>query len=238
MDWSSLLSGLIGAVVGGGLSLIGTLLTLRNKDKKEMRDRLERLEREKPRLEIVSYRDFSSTENDFSPNNDFNVFVATILGFYEKDGRACFSYDEKGFDSKELFYVEYILENTGLTEIMDICVSSNLPRTMSVFEYERKDIYLREHLLNYDAWSNKRYIKPNGTVKLRVFYIKDQVPSSLLHGQELIVWLRDINGYTWSQTLNAPFNEIEISKLSSESKLKESINIRKAIDCFRDPSQW
>ena len=238
MDWTSIISGLIGAVVGGLISLVGTLLTLRNKNSKEKRDKLERMNREKPRLEILSYRDFESTKNDVTLNNDFNVFAVGILGFSEKDGRAHFTYDKKAFNSNELVFVEYTLENTGLTEIMDICVSSNLPRTMSVFEYERKDFYLKEHLLNYDAWSNKRYIKPKGTINLRVYYINNQIPSSLLGGQELIVWLRDINGNTWVQTLNAPSNEIEISKLSSDLELRESTDIKKAIDCFRNPMLW
>lgn len=238
MDWSTLLSGLLGAIVGGGFSLVGTLITLRSKNKKDRRDKLEKINREKPRLEIASYRGFEQTEKDLSMNNDLNVLAVGILGFSESGGRVRFTYDKKAFDSKELVFVEYLLENTGLTEIMDMCVSSNLPKTMSVFEYERKDLYLKEQLLNYDAWSNKRYIKPKGTIKLRIYYIRDQIPSSLLGEHELIIWLRDINGYTWVQTINAPFNEIEISEISSDVELKESIDIKKAIDCFRNPMLW
>ena len=160
------------------------------------------------------------------------------MGFKEIEHRATFFYNEDALDNSKLIFIEYVFINNGLTEIEDICVTSNLHQSMSLIEFERKDFYINGHFLNYDVWSNKRYIKPKEKFTLRVYYVKDQIPSTILRSPEIILFLRDINGFVWSQVLNAPSNEIENSKLSSNNDLKECRDISKSIECFKDPRMW
>ena len=119
-----------------------------------------------------------------------------------------------------------------------MCVAGNLPRFVSVLDMNQKDTFIREGFLNYDVWSNKRYIKTKQTIRIRIYYIKDQIPATLLSGPSLTVWLKDVNGLMWSQTLSAPGNEIEISRFKTYRDFKDDTDISSAIDCFRNPELW
>lgn len=238
MDWLAFAGSVIGGLIGGLFTFFGVKLTIRHDEEKRKQEKNEKANKEKPRLEIISYKDFKDTTEIETINNDCNVLALGILDFKEIDGRACFFYNKDALDNKNLVFVEYQFVNNGLTEIEDICITSNLPRSMSLIEYERKEIYINEHFLNYDVWCNKRYIKPKDTFCLRVYYVKDQIPTTILGSPELIVWLRDVNGFVWKQMLNAPTNEIEISKMSTGSELRESRDIKKAIECFKNPIMW
>ena len=238
MDWLAFAGSVLGGLIGGLFTFFGVKLTLKHDNEKKNQERIEKATQERPRLEITSYKDFNKTANIKTINNDCNVLALGVLSFKKIDGRACFFYNEAALDNKNLVFVEYQFVNSGLTEIEDICVTSNLPRNMSLFEYEKKDFYINECLLNYDVWSSKRYIKPKATFTLRVYYVKDQKPSTILNSPELVVWLRDVNGFVWSQTLNSPANEIENSKLSNSKALREARDISKAIECFNNPIMW
>ena len=238
MDWLTFAGSVIGGIIGGLFTFLGVRATIRHDDKKKQQGRIEKANQEKPRFEIESLLNFSKTKSLSQLNNDCNVLALSIKDFKLENGKACFFYDKKSLDTSNLVFVEYTFINTGLTEIEEICVSSNLQRWMSLVELERKDFYFNNHLLNYGVWANKRYIKHNESFKLRVYYVDGQIPTTTFQCPELIVWLKDVNGFFWSQTLNAPFNEIEISKMTSYSELKESVNIKKAIECFIDPTLW
>ena len=164
--------------------------------------------------------------------------VLGIQDFKDIDGRAFFVYDTKALDNKDLASVEYLLENTGPTEIEEVCIASSSQRFVSVLDMKQKDIYVQQGFLNYDVWANKKYIKTKQTIRIRIYYIKDKVPASSLSGSSLIVWLKDVNGRMWSQLLLAPENNIEISRLKTYEDFKEATNLSDAIDCFRNPSLW
>ena len=238
MDWLAFAGSVIGGLIGGLFTFFGVKLTIRHDEEKRRQEKIEKANKEKPRLEIISYKGFKDTAKIETINNDCNVLALGILDFKEIDGRACFFYNQDALDNKNLVFVEYQFVNDGLTEIDDICITSNLPRSMSLIMYERKETYINEHFLNYDVWCNKRNIKPKDTFCLRVYYVKDQIPTTILRIPELIVWLRDVNGFVWEQILNAPTNEIETSKMSAGSKLRESRDIEKAIECFKKPIMW
>ena len=113
-----------------------------------------------------------------------------------------------------------------------------MPKNLSLIELERKEFYITKKLLNYGVWSNKRYIKPGQTLKLRVYYIKEQIIVSNLGTPVLTIWLNDINGRYWSQLLASPSQQIEISRYRKYSEFRESIDIDKSIECFIDPRMW
>lgn len=51
----------------------------------------------------------------------------------------------------------------------------------------------------------------------------------------ITVWLRDVNGRYWSQSLFCPDNKIGLPYLSNYKEFKEYINVDKALKCFRNP---
>ena len=237
MDWLAFAGSILGGLIGGLCTFAGVKLTIKHEKEKERREALEKANETKPRLEIVGFRDFSDTENDESYDPDCNVLALHIDGFRD-EGRARFFYDESAMEYKNLYFVEYELKNTGLTEISQICITSNLPKNMSVMELEKRGFYLKENLLNYDSWATKRYVKPGETMKLRAYFIKEKIIYSN-HGNPIFtIWLHDVNGRVWYQTLNAPMVEIGLPISGTRKQFYETIDVTPAIECFRDPRQW
>lgn len=237
MEWISFFGSVLGGLIGGIFTFLGVKLTLKHEQEKERKEILLKANDNKPRLEIMKYYDFNSTINKKNLNNDFNIIALGIIDFKDDNNRARFFYDTSALNEKNLVFVEYEFKNTGNTEIEDISITSNLPKIMSLFEFERKDIYINENLLCYEVRSHKRYIKPGQTIRLRVYYVKDQIICSPF-SYPFIIWLRDVNGRYWTQNFNCPVNEIEISNCSNLDEFKEAIDIKKAIECFRKPYLW
>lgn len=236
--WGSIISAIIGGLIAGLFTFLGVKLTIRHDEEKAAREKLEKMEREKPRLEISGYKRIESLNGNESLDGDCNIIALQILDFSDENGRACFSYNKDALGEGNLVCVEYEFTNTGETEIEELIVSSNLPQSMAVFEFETRKPYIANQFLSYHAHVRKRYIKPKSTVNLRVFYVKGQIPTTTFRSPELSLWIRDINGYLWCQVLDAPSDEIEAPRLKNSSDLKEAINIRSAIECFRDPKLW
>ena len=153
-------------------------------------------------------------------------------------GLDCF-YDDAALQEENLVFVEYLLKNTGKTEISEAVVAGNMPRIMAVFEYEKSRNEIQENFLNYYVGVNRRFIKPGDTIKLRIYYIKNQVlPASFFGGTVFSIWLNDVNNRIWIQSLNSPQNEIEVPQLSSLKMFKDRTDIGAAIDCFNNPHLW
>lgn len=237
MEWLAFSGSVLGGLIGGLFTFFGVKLTLKHEKAKEEKEALIKAEENKPRLEVIKYSDFNATANKKSVNNDCNVLLLNIEKFEDDNGRARFFYNEDALDSNKLIYAEFELKNTGLTEIEDICIASNLPRNMSVIELERKEFYINENLLNYKVWSNKRYIKPGKSIKIRIYYIKDQIINGLI-SYPLTIWLHDVNGRYWEQNFGSPNNDVEKSRLSSRKHFIEQTDIDTAIECFRKPYMW
>lgn len=238
MDWLAFAGSILGGLIGGLFTYFGVRLTLKHEMEKEKKKQILKADAEKPRLEIVKFLNFEETKHNRNVNNDCNVLMLDIKKFADDNGRARFFYDEQALKDENLQFVEYELKNTGLTEIADICITGNLPRNLSLIELERKETYITENFLNYEVWSNKRYIKPGQSLKLRIYYIKDQVMVSNLGTPIITIWLNDVNGRYWSQLLARPNNQIEISRYRKYSEFRENINIDTAIECFRNPYLW
>lgn len=237
MDWLAFAGSILGGLIGGLFTFVGVKLTLKHEKEKEQKEFLIKAEENKPRLEVIKYSDFNATANKKSVNNDCNVLLLNIEKFEDDNGRLRFFYNKDALDNSKLVYVEYEFKNTGLTEIEDVCITSNLPKNMAAIELERKDFYINEKLLNYEVWSNKRYIKPGISIKVRIYYVKDQIMTGSI-SYPLTIWLRDINGRYWEQNFGSPSNDVEMSRLSSRKKLKEQTNIDIAIECFKKPYLW
>lgn len=237
MEWLSFIGSILGGLIAGIFTYLGVRFTIKNDRQKEERILSEKIEKEKPRLEIIKRTciDDALASDDVY---DCAALFITILGFKEINGRACFDYDEKALSKGNLTFVDYELKNTGLTEIADIILSTNLPKQTSLIDYNQKEMFISNKFLNYEVFSNKHYIKTNDTIKLRIYYLKEQYIGSSFGNPPITIWIRDINNNYWYQLLNAPYEEIEISNRSSFKHYKEYTDVEKGIECFRNPMLW
>ena len=54
----------------------------------------------------------------------------------------------------------------------------------------------------------------------------------------LTIWMRDINGRMWRQSLHAPYNTIDNSYLTTLKDFRSAVDIVTAIKCFQNPMEW
>ena len=238
MDWLAFAGSILGGLIGGLFTFIGVCLTIKHEDRQKKLDELKKADENKPRLEIIGAVDFDLDAKNVSKlHADINALVLKIKSFKEEDGQAMFEYDYSS-DEKKFHCFEFIMKNTGLTEIEDICLTSNLPKDTGLMNYYSSEMYLSNKLLSYDVWSDKRYLKPGSSLKVRIIFPKDKIIVSNLGSAIISIWLKDVNGMVWHQPLFVEKKETEISRLSTIDDFKNAKDIKTAIKCFKNPYMW
>jgi len=242
--WGTLLISLASTIVGSFLTHFFTVRRERRKEKREYAKEMAKIRAEanekKPRLEIKNYAGFGVADKFrvLRKEKPLNLLALGILGFEDINGKPTFKYDDRALDKNNYVCVEYYLVNTGLTEIDEICFTSNLPKTMALFQLDTGLRLVENKILNYEAWHEQRYIKPGERILVRIYYIKDMIPTTILGSPELTIWLRGVNGYIWRQSLYAPTEQIEYPIMSDDLEFKDAKDVSKAIECFRDSRLW
>ena len=238
MDWLTFVGSILGGLIGGLFTFIGVKITIKYNEKQISQEESKKADKNKPRLEIIDSADYDlDVEKAAKLHADVNAFVLRIKSFKEEDGRAMFEYDYSP-DDKYLHCFEFKMKNTGLTEIEDVCLTSNLPKDTGLMNYYEREMYLSNMLLNYDVWSDKRYIKPGKSLKIRVIFPKGKTIVSNLGSAIISIWLRDINGRVWHQPLFVDRKETEISRLFKPDIFKNAMDVDTAIECFKSPYMW
>lgn len=236
MDWLNFLGSILSGIIGGLFTFLGVKVTIDNDNKKRKKEEINKAIEKRPRFEIIDYKGFE-VEKD-KVENCFEITLLDIKEFYCDGSRAYFNYDEKANKDKNYNCVEYQLKNTGMTEIVGLCATSNLPKNMSVFAYEKKNFYIENKMINYDVWADQKYIKPGQIITIRVYYLNDQVIYSNLGNPTITLWFTDINGRIWSQSFSCPDNEIGVPMLNNINNFREQTSIETAIKCFKNPMLW
>ncbi len=237
-----ILASILGGLVSGLFTFLGVFLTIkyqRNKDKKEearlQKAKDEEFDKTKPRLEIQEYIE----ERDYDENEeaDISAILVSIKG-YEKYIHH-FHYDPLILDKSKWRCVDYVLKNTGDTEIDHLYLSTNLYKDTSLLNVSTGEyiIDFNGKYLNYDVILEK-VIKPQHTVHIRICYIKDHIIVSNIGNPPIAIWLMDANDNVWRQSLFAPQNKIYTSRRSSIQEFRDYTNISTAIKCFDDPMLW
>ena len=238
MDWLSFAGSIIGGLIGGLFTYCGVKLTLNHEKEKEIKEESKKVEETKPRLEIIKHTNIKKSPEYNKREIGCCALFLKIIDYKCSGSRVQFYYDEQALEINNLVYVEYILKNIGQTEIMDICLSTNLPKNTSLLELDDREFYIRDKLLNYNVFSNKKYIKPGDSIKVRVYYINDKIIDSIIGSATITVWLSDVNGRYWSQSLFCPDNKIGLPYLSNYREFKEYTSVETAIKCFINPYLW
>lgn len=228
---SSICSGVAGALAGG----LFTLLIERKKSKnsflverqKELKDEYDK----RPRLEIKEYKDIE--EGGIHTDADLNCILLNFDNPIDNNGNLFFSYDRLALEKDNLCCVEYVFENTGKTEIDDVCLVSTQPHTTSVTKLSSKDFLIENGILSYEAWSDKRFIKPGERISIKIYFLKNKIIASPV-GSIVSIYMQDINGNLWRQELFCPIKEIENSTRASFVDFKTERNINSTLDFFKD----
>ena len=238
MEWLTFLGSILGGLIGGIFTFLGVKITINNENRKILENKREEKLKNKPRLEIVNKTEIMNYNPKFKSNNELDVVVLKILNYDNNGSRLNFYYDEEVLNKENLCYKEYTFKNTGVTEIDYICITTNLPKDTALFEFENYEFFVKERLLNYEAWSNKHFIKQGDKITVRLYYLKDKIILSNIGSATITLWLRDINGNIWYQPLFIQNDFIDKSYESNNKEFKESRDIEIALECFEKPYLW
>lgn len=247
MEILNFIGTILGGLIGGIFTYFGVSLTIKHQEKIRKLDEEDKIKKDKekrklerPRLEIVSFKKLDNCGTMHQCDADFAVVILKIIKYdvNPRNDHPCFYYDERALKIDNLCYVNYIMKNIGMTEIVDICATVNLPKEATLVNYKNLDFIIREKMLNYDGYTTKRYIKSGETFSFRVYYLNDQILVSNLGNPSITLWLCDINGNIWKQCLFSPQCEIENSLETNYNELNNVKDVRNAINCFRNPNLW
>ena len=234
---------IIGGLISGLFTFLGVFLTIeyqRKKDKAEEKKEKERLAREefanRPRLEIIDYTGETLYEEENGV--DLGVLVCCIRDFCN-EGRAKFYYDKEIKEPEKWVFVEYVLKNTGNTEINRVYFSTNLKKNTAIFNTS-----INENVSCYDnnfltqTIKFDKYIKHGESFKLRIYFVSNKIVYSNMGNPILSLWIYDEFGKFWIQSLDAPNNKISDSKLKTMKEYYEYTDERTVIECFLNPYKW
>ena len=238
-----IVASLLGGLVSGLFTFLGVFLTIsyqRKKDadeeKRKQKEKEEEINDARPRLEIQEFFAIEDEKNEQEP--DISAIIASIKGFENTD-RARFKYNPYLLETEKWVAVDYVLKNIGATEVDHLYLMTNLPRNTSIFNVtsgEYKDDF-KYQFLNYSVILEKT-IKPQQTVKIRIYYLENEVIVSNMGSAMISIWLMDINNRVWLQPLFAPHNKIYNSKKKTWKDFQSDNNIETAIKCFINPMLW
>ena len=238
MDWLSFWGSIIGGLIGGIFTFLGVFLTLRRDKKKQIIEERKQLLESKPRLEILSIKDYDHFETDDFTFEDALIEVP-IIGVDMKDNdHPKPIYPEEAINFLNLATREYIFQNTGLTEISWISFTLRDPRRLSLALFNESHLMIKNQDLQFTVHINKRFIKHGNTLKLRIFYLKEEKSIQLFKGITLWIWLCDIHGNLWVQQLTPRYNELELPKKCDKGFYDANTSVKKGYELLKHPEEY
>jgi len=208
MDWwQTFLTAIVSNILGGAITILGVLITAKIQREREN-------EKTKPNLEIVSCKPIHLYNKE--EEVDFAVFVKLL-----KKENLFLNVD----DISKWVCVEYTLKNTGQTEIMDICVATQLRANTRVYPIEGDINYIRKIGKDEFAVFRRKFVKPQGVFTLKLCYYRYAVDSkddSLY--PPIGIWLLNDDKFVWRQILYAPDELIKTSEKVKRIKFYKRVS--------------
>ena len=231
-----ILASVLGGLVGGLFTFLGVIMTIRYEERKRLKEKEDYISKNSPRLEIVDFREVHVYEEE--ETTDIEMILCKIDN-YDVSGRPSFYYDKRMVNSKDWVNITYTLKNIGGTEIDHLYFTSNLVKSVSLFNISNGEnlFSYNNNLLNYSVILDQS-IKPQEMIKIKICYITDRIITSNIGSAPVSIWLVDSNKNWWEQPLFAPSNRIYNVTRTSHKSWKNSTDIITAIRCFADPMQW
>ncbi len=234
-DWIGFAGSIFGGIIGGLFTYLGVKMTLNHEDRKRKQDEIKKAYDERPRFEIDSFSEIDKCNNKLCDTNLVLLHFETKL---YNNGKALFIYDDKLNNKDNFISFEYVLKNAGKTEIDNITFVSNLQKDTSLMDMNNIKFYDDNQMINYDVVLKKRFIKQDENIKILISFIDEQVILSNLGSSTIGIYIEDINGRYWYQSLNCPKNEVGNSIPTNLKSLKNAIDVNLSIKCFEGKDCW
>jgi hypothetical protein len=216
----TIISTVVGAIIGGGFSLLGVFLTIRHQENKTKGIKQEKLFDERPKLEIVDlveYEDNKPSEDDLN-----GALIETLAAFVKEDLK--YSDNNQGhrfiypdIKRKNFESYKYTLRNYGKTNIYRITLTANVFPNISVVDakHDMFDYYVTNGFINLFI-NGLKQIKVDEQFSIIIHYPnKSSVIGSnfgAYYGNPHIrLVIEDENHRCWTQLLHVPINHISTS---------------------------
>ncbi len=235
----------IGAVVGGFITLLTTWILERRKekreDRKEEKKKREEIVQNRPEMAIVDFKDYIGRPGyGIKQKCDLEVFVAHIDNVTVTDegkrGMVYAHYREEDFDTKKWCCVIYTFENKGKTDISLLDIICTYKKDTCIFPCRFALQLAREKVLNYRLCHDKK-IRVGETITVKFCYHSECILAGMFSAN-MAIGMEDDNGGRWMQPLFTPQEKVYDSYKVSHKEYRDEVLVDKAEECFKKPQLW
>lgn len=227
---------IIGAVIGSITTGLINLVFEKRKDKKENEKNQKNTFEKRPEMAIIEFKDYISRPGyGVKKKCDIDLFVAHIAGI-DLDGVVSAIYHKEDGDQEEWSCVIYTLKNVGKTDISVLNVISTCKKDTCIFPSMYVKEFISNGCINYSNCYDRK-IRVGDTITLKLCYHQKRIVGSFISAN-VVLGLRDSNGYDWQQPLFAPSEKIYDSYLVKTEEYVRDLRNDEAIECFRKPYLW
>lgn len=237
-EWiQNILISVIGAIIGGLITLLIEHYKEKHKNKIEFSRKMEEAFKNRPEIEIVNYKNyFSRVGYGIKQKTDIEAFVAPIKNITVtgdgKNAQVNAHYFKDDFDATNWCCVIYTFKNAGKTNISTLDIISCNQKSTCIFTCGSARKWAEKNLLNYNICYDKK-IRVNDTLTVKLCYHKD----SIIDGRwaaSIDIGMIDDNGLHWTQPLFAPANKVYDSHYISAKNYMQQIRVDIAEEYFKN----
>ncbi|PWL69943.1 MAG: hypothetical protein DBY23_05955 [Bacillota bacterium] len=232
---NSFLATLLGVIIGWLLNFISTLyfnsIEKKERRKEAMREEKKVATENKPVLCIER----NSEKYNHIPI-DIEIFVGSFSVTYDNNKDYKIIYSKNIKNNKNFDYMDYILKNTGKSDINYLDIVSNDKKSIILVKYDSLSYIVDNHFVNYNYCFDKM-LQKNEKIKIRIYFEKDHLPY-LPISATLSILFEDSNHHLWEQPFFYEQEKLYPPHSISYKYYRESTTTDIAYQCFEQPWLW
>ena len=226
---SNIVATVVGAIVGGVIAIIaGDIAYRRQRKDAEKKERWECF-KHKGELDVSNGAEIPN-EKIYNAQNMHVIFCSYNV-ILDKDGEIAVSYPKGISNSKQLKHQIVYFENIGDSDINELEIAVESPKSTVLIEKNDIDKYVKSGVVNYGILLDRK-IRKGEVVSLTIYYYEND-PIVNLFSASLLLFYRDALGNVCEQAVFPEQEKIYEPSLIAQKEWREHVNTNKNLELWR-----
>lgn len=231
MEVNTIIEAIITGLISGLFTVIGVKITIANENKWRKREEKKKEFNEKPKFKLK--KGTFRSENDA----DISIFAAPFIAKRDEENYIQFEYNDKLKENDKVVYYDYVFENIGKNAATEFSIVINSQKNASIFDFENKNEWMENHLINYSSLYDKGNIESGENIKLRIAYHEDVQFSSYFSATFSILY-KDEYGNYWEQPFFERQGKLYEPIRKNYKEYIDMVTTTKVMEYFEQPWLW